>query len=111
MRTNTPKGAEVNMYVGYYQMLGLSPDLPVWVEADNYTEAVQKLQEGRNRYEATGNGYLMATEPYKIESDNALQTPTFGADPDNRNGFTETTPSKAFLDDIALSRVEGSIYP
>ncbi len=83
------------MYVGYYQMQGMHPDLPVWVEADNYTEAVLKLQGWRDRYEQSGNGYLLATEPFKIESDEAMLNPTFGADPDNRNGFTGITPSKA----------------
>jgi hypothetical protein len=77
------------MYVGYYKMVGMHPDLPVWVEADNYAEAVNSLENWRNRYEQTGNGYLVATEPYRIESDEATLNPTFGSDPDNRNGYPE----------------------
>jgi hypothetical protein len=63
------------MYVGYYKMVGMHPDLPVWVEADNWVEAAQKLQAWRNRYEERGYGHLIADEPFKMESDKVQELP------------------------------------
>lgn len=70
----------MSMYVAYYKMLGMSPDLPVWVEADNYLTALHMFQTWRDRKEQEGYGYLIATVPFKIESDDARDNPKMGRD-------------------------------
>jgi hypothetical protein len=57
------------MYVAYYHMIGLSPDLPVQVTADNMVQATKKFQSWRNKKEELGYGHLLADEPFKVELD------------------------------------------
>lgn len=69
------------MFVAYYKMVGMHPDLPVWVEADNWVEAVQMFQTWRDRKESEGKGYLIATHPFKLESDEDALNPQMGVRP------------------------------
>jgi hypothetical protein len=57
------------MYIAYYHMVGLSPDLPVQVTADNFTQAVEMFAKWRNKKEELGYGHLLDSEPFKVELD------------------------------------------
>lgn len=75
----------MSMYVAYYVMADMSPDLPVWVEADNWSDALNSFNSWRNRKETEGVGYLIALQPYKVESDKDRDEPRMGTDPNNRS--------------------------
>lgn len=72
----------MNMYVAYYKMTGLSPDLPVWVEARDWDEALGLFQIWRDRKTSEGKGHLIATKPFRVESDIDALNPMFGISPD-----------------------------
>ena len=59
----------MEQYVAYYTMKGMSPDLPVWVSAHNWNDAVNKFQTWRDRKETDGYGDVFAKQPIRIERD------------------------------------------